>query len=167
MHTKRRGTRSQECAPGPMEHSPRRLQEQIPGVRRQQDMDGPSGCTNSSSQSHGINTRPSTGCDRQTQGSPIQIPGVPRQKQVGTRCHSRINEDRPAKMQSTSRIEQFAQHEAAASLRRSSQWMSRSPTNGVEWEQSHDDDYKRRLSAGTTMPSKQLQREHAKVVELM
>ena len=150
-----------------MEHSPSQLREQIPGMRRQRDMNGPSRSANSSPQSHGFNTRPSTGCNRQTQGSPIQIQGVPRQKQVGTRCHTRNNEDQPAKMQSTSRIEQFAQHEAAASQRRSSQWMSRSPTNGVEWEQSHDDDYKRRLSAGTTMPSKQLQREHAKVVELM
>ena len=87
---------------------------------------------------------------------------TPRQKQVGTRCHTRNNEDQPAKMQSTSRIEQFAQREAAASLRCPSQWMSRGPTNGVEWEQSHDDDCKRRLSAGATMPSKQLQRSMLK-----
>ena len=37
--------------------------------------------------------------------------------------------------------------------------MSRSPASGVEWEQSNDDDYKSFLT------SKQLHREHAKVVD--
>ena len=151
MHTKRRGTRSQECTPGPMEHSHRRLQEQIPGVRRQQDMDGPSGCTNSSSQSHGINTRPSTGCDRQSQGSLIQIPGVSRSQECLGKSESALDAapgifqiDRQ-KMQSTARIEQPAQDEAAASQRHNK--VSRSPASGVEWEQSNDDDYKSFLTS--------------------